>query len=74
MIGIYDVMRSEIEPSRLESVNLSPYRPFHEFSTEAVPMSELCHFWRYDLLTHGGISDYYQPGAPVRVGANAKVP
>ncbi|CAE7891416.1 unnamed protein product [Symbiodinium microadriaticum] len=26
----------------------------------AVPMSELCHFWRYDLLTHGGISDYYQ--------------
>ena len=24
-------------------------------------MSELCHFWRYDLLTHGGISDYYKP-------------
>ncbi|CAE7318907.1 unnamed protein product [Symbiodinium natans] len=26
----------------------------------AIPMSELCHFWRYDLLTHGGISDYYR--------------
>lgn len=25
----------------------------------AVPMSELCGFWRYDLLTYQGASDYY---------------
>lgn len=25
----------------------------------SIPISELCHFWRYDLYTYQGISDYY---------------